>query len=438
MTTSTSSIIWHKLPRRLRALLTASAFFVALDLFFVSIKMLSAFKSLGSGYGHDLIVELASNPFIGLFVGVLVTSVVQSSSSTTSLVVGLVAAGTLGTDPDTAVRMAVPIIMGANIGTSVTNLLVSFGHFGDKQEFRRAFTAATVHDMFNLLAVAVLLPLQAATNFLGRLSLGAANLFNDIGGLVFSSPLKLLVRPQQKLIESLVAHGGVATFLIATGCALVCLFGLMLVVGRSRAARSVNGLITLFAMAFGGGVTAVFHYPTLLQSSELATLFLALGGLFASLYGMVRIMRSVVMSRIESLFHGYIFKTALRAFSLGLLFTALVQSSSVTTSLIVPLAGAGILTLVQVFPYTLGANVGTTVTAMLAALSLGEPAAVAVASAHFFFNILGIAIWYPLRRVPMSLAEGLAGLAVRYPAIAPLFVVMVFFLIPIAIILASR
>lgn len=52
--------------------------------------------------------------------------------------------------------MAIPIIMGANIGTSVTNTIVSFTQIGNKNEFRRAFAGATVHDMFNWLTVIVL------------------------------------------------------------------------------------------------------------------------------------------------------------------------------------------------------------------------------------------------------------------------------------------
>ena len=59
--------------------------------------------------------------------------------------------------------VAIPIIMGANIGTSVTNTLVSMGESSDRNMFRLAFAGATVHDMFNWLAVLALLPLECAT-----------------------------------------------------------------------------------------------------------------------------------------------------------------------------------------------------------------------------------------------------------------------------------
>ena len=115
---------------------------LALNFFFVSIKLLGAFKDLGSGYGEELIIQLANNPLIGLLIGVLVTSIAQSSSMTTSLVVGLAAAGALGNEPLMVLSRAIPIILGANVGTTITNMIVSIAHIGNKREFERAFSAA--------------------------------------------------------------------------------------------------------------------------------------------------------------------------------------------------------------------------------------------------------------------------------------------------------
>ena len=56
--------------------------------------------------------------------------------------------------------------MGANIGTTVTNTLVSLAHSMDPREFRRAFSGATVHDVFNWLTVLILLPVE---HFTGQL-----------------------------------------------------------------------------------------------------------------------------------------------------------------------------------------------------------------------------------------------------------------------------
>ncbi|MEI5617209.1 thymidylate synthase, partial [Streptomyces brasiliscabiei] len=90
-------------------------------------------------------------------------ALIQSSSTVTSIIVGLVAGGL-------PVELAIPMIMGANIGTTVTNTLVSLGHVRYKDEFKRAFASATIHDFFNLLAVAIFLPLEMAFGILEKIS----------------------------------------------------------------------------------------------------------------------------------------------------------------------------------------------------------------------------------------------------------------------------
>ena len=117
--------------------------------FLLSISLMqSAFRLFGEGFA-DRLFSLASNKFVGLFIGILTTAIVQSSSFTTSVVVGLVGGGVL------EIGLAVPIIMGANIGTSVTNTLVAHGHITRKEEFRRAAEGALIHDILNVLAVRI-------------------------------------------------------------------------------------------------------------------------------------------------------------------------------------------------------------------------------------------------------------------------------------------
>ena len=154
----------------------------------------AAFKGFGKGFAENLI-RTTSNPFVGLFIGILATSIVQSSSTTTSLVVGMVGSGVI------AVPCAIPIIMGANIGTTVTNTLVSLGHIGRKDEFRKAISAATVHDFFNLICVAILFPLELATGFLEKSATLMSTLFEGIGGIKFTSPIKLATKPAVNLIR---------------------------------------------------------------------------------------------------------------------------------------------------------------------------------------------------------------------------------------------
>jgi sodium-dependent phosphate cotransporter len=343
--------------------------------FLVSIGMLGkAFKMFSGGFVGGLI-ESASNPLLGLFVGILATTLAQSSSTTTSLVVALVGSGGMPIDT------AIPIVMGANIGTSVTNTLVSVGHVTRGQEFERAFAASTVHDFFNILAVIVLFPLQMTTNFLGTLSSQLANLFAEVGGMTFASPLKLLTGP------------------------------------------------------------AVKAAATLLDGHPLLLLISALVIMFASLRYLVVALKAIVLGRVEAFFDQTLFANAGRAMLFGLLITVLVQSSSITTSLAVPLAGAGILTLIQIFPYTLGANIGTTITAMLAALAVGEISAVTVAFAHLLFNVCGIALIWPvpsIRRIPLRLAGGFAAGAANHRWIAVVYILVCFYAVPFAAIFVLR
>jgi len=343
--------------------------------FLVSIGMLGKSFKLMSGGFIDGLIDSASDPLIGLFVGVLVTTLAQSSSTTTSIVVALVGSGSL------PVATAIPMVMGANIGTSVTNTLVSLGHLTRSREFYRAFSASTVHDFFNITVVIILFPLQVMTNFLGIASEQAAAALKDLGGFTFSSPLRMVTSPAVDLAKDLLGD-----------------------------------------------------HPRWL-------LLLSLVLMFGSLRYLVTVLKGLVLTRAASIFDQVIFKNAGRAMVLGLVLTVLVQSSSITTSLAIPLAGAGILSLEQIFPYTLGANVGTTVTAMLAALAVGEVSAVTVAFCHVFFNICGIAIIWPvkaIRRLPLRMAEWMASVAVRAKWIPLLYITIAFYLLPLALIWLLR
>ncbi len=354
--------------------------------FLISVGLIGAgFKGLGKGFAETLISGSAG-PLLGLFIGILATTVIQSSSTTTSLVVGMVAAGTFGDDPRIAISMAVPYIMGANIGTSVTNTIVSLGHIVSKVEFKRAFSASIIHDFFNIISVLILFPLQLYTNFLGKLAFGLATLLMGTGSITFKSPIKVITKPT--------IHG----------------------------------------------IEYIFEQQSFINPHWL-TIFVALILLFLSLRYLTKLIRSLVISRLEAFFDTHIFKTAGRALLFGVFITVLVQSSSITTSLVIPLAGAGILTLRQIFPYTLGANIGTTITALLASLVSATLAPVAVALSHLLFNILGIIIIWPIPQVrafPLRLAEWFSALAVRYRIIPIIYIIVLFYIVPLTLIFIVR
>lgn len=159
-----------------------SLLLLLLYIFFVSITLMGAsFKFFGKGFAETLL-STTSKPLIGLFIGILATSLVQSSSTITSMVVGLVAGGALD------VPNAIPIVIGSNIGTSVTNTLVSVGHISRPEEFKRAFAVATVHDFFNLLSVLALFPLQWKYNLLGDAASYLGDSFQQVGGMKLLIP----------------------------------------------------------------------------------------------------------------------------------------------------------------------------------------------------------------------------------------------------------
>ncbi len=357
-------------------LLALRLFFLLMVLFvfFLSLEMMGmSFKLFGKDVAFQLI-STTTNPFVGLFIGILATSIIQSSSTTTSIVVGLVAAGGL------TIPNAIPIIMGANIGTSVTNILVSFGSVTRKEEFRRALAGATVHDFFNVLTVLILFPLEMTTGYLQHTATYLADAFDSVGGIKFLGPVKALVKPVAHWLVEMLGNSGV----------LVLIAALVL--------------------------------------------------LFLALKFMVDLLKKIILSRTEAFLHKYIFRPGLTSMAFGAVLTVLVQSSSITTSLIIPLVGSGILTVEQIFPYTLGANVGTTITAVLAALVTANPSALIVAFAHTLFNVTGIVIIYPLkviRQVPIFLARKLSDLTVHSRAYAVAFVLCVFFILPTGMIFIS-
>lgn len=354
-----------------------------LYLFLVGVKALETGISAFGGGFVDGVFSAVATPLAGLAAGILATVLVQSSSVTTSTIVGLVGSGVL------SVEAAVPMVMGANIGTTVTNTLASLGHVRQGAYFERAFAAATIHDYFNILAVAILLPLEISVGLVSRIATWAADLVDGIlpQGGTGSSPIKSAIEAPVSWIEETLDSTGWAS---ATG-------GVLLVLG----------LILIFV----------------------------------ALWMITRQMKQVMSGRMERAINGILSKGAgMGALLAGLVMTMAVQSSSITTSILVPLVAAGVLTLQNAFPVTLGANVGTTITALLASFAADSPDALVIALAHVTFNVLGILIIYPywrIRAIPIKLAEITAVTATRHKSVVGAYVVGIFVIFPLAILLIA-
>lgn len=260
----------------LRALAVVALLFV----FLVGVKGLGdGFKSLGEDV-LDSFFAATSSPFVALMIGILATTLAQSSSVTTSMIVALVAAPV---NP-LPLANAVPMIMGANIGTTVTNSIVSIGHMGRPAEFRRAFAVATCHDFFNLGAVAILLPLELATGFLRRLATLLAGALHGSARIAYESPLKAWLK-----------------------------IALAPVRGAAEAVAPTNEKAQAMVVI---GLSAVL--------------------IFAALGLIVHLLRSLMKTRVEVYLSRALGQTAPVLMLVGAILTVMVQSSSITTSLLVP------------------------------------------------------------------------------------------------------
>lgn len=342
--------------------------------FLVSIGLMGvAFKGFGKEFAENLI-KTTSNPFVGLFIGILATSIIQSSSTTTSIVVGMVASGVI------TVSNAIPIVMGANIGTTVTGLLVSIGHIGRREEFKRAVSGGALNGFFGMMCVAIIFPLELTTGILSKVAGWMSGTFANIGGIQFTSPVKMATKPMVHFIENIVMKLKVPS---------------------------------------GMAYTAILVISLML--------------LFVALYYIVKLMRTMVADRAEIVLNNVIGQHGILAILAATFFTAVIQSSSITIALMIPLIAAGILTLRTMYPLVMGANIGTTVTAILASFATGSIAALTVAFVHSLFNMIGLFCIYPikiLRKIPIILSEKLGDLAYKRRHYALIYTLITFFIIP--------
>lgn len=348
---------------------------LALLIFFVGLDLLSdAFELLGEGAAEALLAATA-NPIVGVFTGILATTLLQSSSTTTSLTVALVAAGAI----DTAA--AIPVMLGANIGTSVTNSIVSLGHLNNREEFQRAFTGAMVLDYFNIIVVIIFLPIELTTRLLSWSATQLTNAFVGIGVIELFNPIDVVVEP-------------IAEFIV-----------------------------------------------DLTQETGWIVLAIAFAAIYFGIRSLVKVLRSLLDDDLESKIKKYLFKTPWQAMLFGLVITIAVQSSSITTSVIIPIIALAVVTAMQVLPYFLGANIGTSTTALIAATALasdGDPAGVAslnVAFVHLVLEFFAIALLFPImkiRQIPVWLAERTAGFFTQGRFFAIGYVAFLFYLLPLS------
>lgn len=345
-----------------------------IGLFFLSIHLLGmGFNHLGKDVTQTIDIA-TSNPFIGLFIGLIITAILQSSSTITSMAVAAVAAGSI------TLENAIPIVMGANIGTTLTSTIVSMSYVTKAKEFRRAISAGVSHDIFNILVVFILFPLEYHYGFLSR----------------FSTEISQSIHIDKT--------NSVFSFLILDW-----------------------RILSVFDQFLIGTLGAV------------VTLIISVALLFGSVKLISNILYNKLIGKAEDQLKRF-FGNTFRSFGWGLLLTSVIQSSSLTTSLIVPLVATGKVKLRRAFQFILGANLGTTLTALIAATFKSE-AAVSLAIAHFLFNFIGVIIFLfvpYIASIPTYLADTLGKITMRYRIIGFAYILVVFFLLPFTLIYFSK
>ena len=342
----------------------------------------NGFNTMTSGHAEGLF-EFASHPVTGLIIGILATALIQSSSTVTSIIVAMVAGGL-------PITLAVPMMMGANVGTSITNTIVSMGHIHDKREYEKAFQAATIHDVFNVMAVIIFLPLEILFGILEHLSgLLVSWMHSDtavaVGGF---NPIKAVTKPVNEQLQWLLGD---------------------------------------LSNGYAGAIMII----------------LGIGLIVTSITFLGRIMKALMVGRAKSLLYKSIGRGPVSGIASGTAVTVLVQSSSTTTSLMVPLVGSGVLTARDIYPFTLGANIGTCITALIAALGItgvmAEPA-LQIALVHLVYNVLAVAVIFGLpwlREIPPVFSAALARQVAKRKILGVMYILGVFFALPFGLLLLS-
>ena len=342
----------------------------------------NGFNTMTSGHAEGLF-EFASHPVTGLIIGILATALIQSSSTVTSIIVAMVAGGL-------PITLAVPMMMGANVGTSITNTIVSMGHIHDKREYEKAFQAATIHDVFNVMAVIIFLPLEVLFGILERISGWLVSWMHSdtavaVGGF---NPIKAVTKPVNEQLQWLLGD---------------------------------------LSNGYAGAIMIV----------------LGIGLIVTSITFLGRIMKALMVGRAKSLLYKSIGRGPVSGIASGTAVTVLVQSSSTTTSLMVPLVGSGVLTARDIYPFTLGANIGTCITALIAALGItgvmAEPA-LQIALVHLVYNVLAVAVIFGLpwlREIPPVFSAALARQVAKRKILGVMYILGVFFALPFGLLLLS-
>ncbi|WP_255310696.1 thymidylate synthase [Streptomyces viridosporus] len=339
------------------------------------------FAGLGSDAAHTMFA-FAAHPWVGLSVGVLGTVLIQSSTTTTAIAVTAVGSGAL------PIQGAIPVILGANVGTTVTTSLVALTFIGDRAEFRRALGASTVHDFYNWLALLIFFPIELIWHPLRHIS---GTLTDALYGTHWlPNPAHFnFIRAATRPVEHGVTHA---------------------------TAHVSSTLGPLFTIVIGAVLILV------------AVRYLG------------KLLKLLMVGRARGILIKAVGRNAYLAMASGMGATVVTQSSTITTSVLVPFAGTGILTPAQVYPVVVGSNLGTTFTVVFAAFAgVGQDAKIGLQAAfvHLVYNLFAIVVIYViplLRPLPLFCAENLARIVSAHRWVLAVYLGTFFIALPALVI----
>ena len=309
----------------------------ALYFFLFSLDLMGTSAKVMGGCTAGALFGGIDNPIAGLCIGILATVLLQSSSTSTSIIVSLVGADAI------EVQTAIYVIMGANIGTSVTNTIVAMGQMGDKDQLQRAFAGATVHDVFNYLAVAILLPVEAATSYLYYLTRAMTpDTVSD--GEKWTGPLKEIVGP---LTKSMIKANKDLIKDVSKGASCSTFYPTECLNDNGNPTTTYdyttcvkNGRVGLITCDKEAGCPAYFQNQASQSDDEMSgwvCFFLSIFFLVVCLVVMIKVLSSLLLGSSKRILRRATNLNGYLAMGIGAGITVFVQSSSITTSVLTPL-----------------------------------------------------------------------------------------------------
>jgi len=357
----------------------------------------SGFKLIFAEWQKGILGMITDNtaPVTGLAIGILSTALVQSSSAVVAATMvsmsGMVASGLPMVD---AMRFGVPMVLGANIGTTVTNTIVVFGvrRGMTMSEFGDTIPGVIVDDVYEFLTITLFFILEMTSGFISKTTLRIGEYLSSSVGL------EAVLASFDKTIIDIIIKEPLVTPL-------------------------KNLVVNLAGQRVGGVALFIFWFLVIIFSMGLIT------------KGLENLIQTDWEDKIKAAFN-----SPARSFFTGFSITWLVGSSSIGTSLMVPFLATKVVDLRKAYPYLCGCNMGTTVDlSQIYGYIVGGIVGVMLGSAHVMLNIIALLLWLvsPLRFVPVKVSEWI-GMKIQANENAAMslviWVVVIFFILPIAVI----